>query len=481
VRISAVAAFLLLGQAFLAPCPAPAAVIKNENQSAFDTADGKIVSSSAFIKLLRKELRADYGNLTVLVNACQSGEFTTRASSATAGLSGQWSLATGSDAKNFSIIGRTPDDEDIPHGPAKIPGLHQGDRWYHGFAAQFIKRMENCASSVRSLYVAGRDLNHRKTNPLYASSGAVADSALLCGSGHHAIVFASGRKAGPEMAQAMFDVLRSYTYSEENIQLLVGNNAGQGDVDANATLEKLEEAVATLGTRLRADGGEKTAVVFVDAEGNHKSRAIAYRNGFTPGMPGNGAILGPLPSVIPVAVDSTLMTLLKEETPKSGGGVWADDPLADRPMQPALRFATVTESVSGAGAVALYLDNVLLGQISLSGSPHGGVYVVPIPNNVLDSILPGLEQDSTLSVRFQFSGPSDSLKLATDDDFYSDSTYSHRDYGVDIEATVGAFETLQVAVPGLGPAGLVVTVAVLAGAGAALAWRRRRSNLDAAS
>jgi hypothetical protein len=415
---------------------------KKEKQSGFATSDGKVISSSAFVKMLKEKLGPHYQDLEIIVDSCFSGEFVDRCKDATKGLGGNWSCSTASDATHPANEGGTTGDVDIPdHGN---PGLHQGDRYYYGYAAQYAKKLKDAPNtSNKDLHAAARDKNdHPEQEPRYDSSGATANDMTVHGgtTSNHAIVFSQPTDFGEAITQAVFDGLKGAGYGNADINYLRDTDSGTGDVDGNATEQGLKDALDAMSTQLQEHPGEEKAYVFIDAHGTYQELTVAYLPGHTPGIPGDGRLITYPTATVGVEIDSTLFALWKEEVPRTGGGTWADEPTLHRRMQPFLRFTTAMEN-GGPSSVSIYADNVPVGGMLLTGNPLGASYKVPLSDPVLDLLFPMLQSDSILAVRFDFDSPAASIALATDDDFYLDPSFPSSDYGVGGVAVIDASET----------------------------------------
>jgi hypothetical protein len=427
--------------------PVLAADNKQEKQSVFGTSDGKIVTSSEFIKLLKEKLDTRYQDLEIVIKSCHSGEFVTRAAGAN-GIGGDWSVSTSCDKDKPATNTQTTDDKDIPQGPdANIPGLHIGGHYYHGYAAQYIKKLKEAPNtSNKDLHQTAKDKNHHpEEKPQYGSSGANADNMTVHGGkkSNHAIIFSQPASFGEELTETLYDALKGAGYADGDIDYLRDTEGGKGIVDHNATKQDLKDALDRLNEVLKLHDKEEKAYIFIDAHGGYEKEDVAYVPDHTPGVPGNGVLVSYPTGTVVIDADATLVRSLAEEAPRGTGGFWADEPALHRVAQPTLRFTTVAESFSGSADVNISLNQVPLGSFEMTGSPQGGDYRVLIPDAVLDGVLTSLRGTSNIVVQFQFINPGDSFKLATDDDFNFDPCYPYTDYGVGVYTLMDAYEVLD--------------------------------------
>ena len=167
-----------------------------EDQSGVRLADGKLLSSSALIKLLKQKLDTRYQDLEVVMLACESGEFADRAKGA-GGLGGNWSMTTASSKSRCStdteVAGnrkRTGQD-----GSDVLPLPLHSIYYAHGFSAQYVKKLLEGKNTVgnKALFEYARDKDHVNGDPQYSSSGAAADNMTVHGGkkSNHAIVLST--------------------------------------------------------------------------------------------------------------------------------------------------------------------------------------------------------------------------------------------------------------------------------------------------
>lgn len=460
---------------FLAGGEAWAAEERKENQSAFSTADNQVISSSALIKLLNRTLDNRHQDLEVLIGVCGAGEFATRAKAA-GGLQGNWSVTTSAARDKLCNVGRTPDAEDIPQkgqDGSTVAGLKIGERFYHGFEAQYVKKLLADKNTVgnKALFTFGRDKNHVNTNPQYQSSGELADNMTVHGGkkSNHALFFSStGDERLETLTDSLYDALKATGYNDGDIELLRGTGAPAGKVDARATKAELELALGRLGVKLNENPGEEKAFIYVEAHGNYQQRTVAYRDGQLD-QGGGGVILSNALSTVEVFADEPfLLSGLMEELPKAGGGFWADDPVLQRGGQPYLTLTTYLESFAADADVEVLLNGLPVGILRMARNATD--YQIDLSDTLLDQIMPALLSEGILHLGFRFASDGDMIQLAGLQD-YLDPNFAPLDYGIGIGSLVRGFQTLAAPEPGSLALILIALLAVLLSARARrLGW-----------
>lgn len=434
--------------------PARADDLKQEAQSGFETGDpGKIVSSSRFIKLLNEKLGARYQDLEIVIKSCYSGEFVTRAKDPQHPLQGNWSMSTAADATHPATTSET--DVATPEG--LHPGLHQGTHYYQGFAAQWIKKaIDAPTTSNADLFSAAQANDHHpEEGPTYDSSGQVADAMTIHGgkSSNHAVIFSEPAGYGEEITDALYGALKNAGYADADIDMCRDAEAHTGNVTRNAGFSDLLDALDALDAKLREHPGEEKALIFIDAHGSYENRVVAYADAHIPGVPHNGRSVHFPSATVNLAVDSTLLALLKEEAPRAGGGLWADQPALHREAQPYLALTTVAESFQGPATAALSANGHVLGQLALTGGPGGSDYSLALSDSLLDILLTELGGNPGLSIGIELPTPGDSIQLATDDDLAADTSLAVFGYGVRLGAVMDAWDVLTDSTTNVGQTG----------------------------
>lgn len=123
----------------------------------------------------------------------------------------------------------------------------------------------------------------------------------------------------------------------------------------------------------------------------------------------------------------------------AGGGFWADDPVLQREGQPYLAFSTAEEFFTDQTNVNVSLNGMSIGALTL-GNPDGSDYLLNIPDEILDLIMPDIIASGDLDVSFLLPSASDYLRLATEADYLS---LPHlMDYGVSIGGIIGSVEPI---------------------------------------
>ncbi len=430
--IAGFAAFCAVSDAAAQGGPQPGSTRK-EDQSAFGTTDGGIFTSTALVKLLRDKLGSDYQDLELVFDVCQSGEFATRLK---ATLPGDVSIMTASDTDHCASHGKTSGDKDIPQGPGgTIAGVHIDNHYYHGFAAQYVGKLQSAKNTVsnKTLFdTATANNDEPGENPRYASSGKIADDFTIHGgkTSNHALVISAGTNFGAEIADGLVDALKGAGYANADISRL-----GK----ANGTKAKIETAIADLGTKLSAHKGEEKGLIYIDAHGSYSEKTVAYApNSF--GTPGGGATITGRSSTVAFFADNpTLIADLQEELPRSGGGFWRDDPLIQRDGSPYITFTTNSETFAGPTAVDVTLDGLPIGTITM-GNSLGADYKLSLSDLRLDQLMPDILNNGFLDLGFVVPSSLDSFSFAVTEDWLQ-AGFPSLDYGINIGAILGS-ETL---------------------------------------
>ncbi len=269
----------------------------------------------------------------------------------------------------------------------------------------------------------------------------------------HAILFVQAhdtpqkKEAKETLALRHYDALKDLPpkgqppqpYNDDDIDLLLDTRKGDSDpkflnVDRNANYQDLVNALDAMRTKLdQNEYKEKAYIAIVGTHGGWAPLTVAYAGSEkSMGFPGDGRMLTYPSGYVDVDTESNFLECLMEEVPSSGGGFWQDDPDVERGCPPFICYGTSSENFAGPPVVNIYLNSHFLTQDTLNGSPSGGDYSISIPDDVLDMIFPEAQADSFLSVGFEFVAPGDSIRLATDSDFYADSTASRLYYGVSL-------------------------------------------------
>ena len=417
---------------------------KKEKQSAFKTADGKIISSSSLIKTLKSKLGGKYEDLELVISACGSGEFATRAK-APNGLGGNFSVSTSTDTEH---VCQDRIDEDKDEKPNDKEGLKIGDDFFHGYMAQYAKKIKDGKNTVgnKDLHDFAEENKHQTgDDPNYQSSGKAADDMTVHGgtTSNHAIVFqaATYNRLSDELVKA----LKGAGYTDKTITYLTGTgkrNTSDGSKSDGAAFEKdLNDALDDLRKELDKNPNKEKAYIFIDGHGSYRDRTVAFANIDT-GLPGAGLLITTANPTLDIFTDSPeLLVGLKEELPMAGGGLWADDPLLQRRGQPYIAFSTSEEFFVGSTITEILLDGLSLGSLTL-GNAFGNDYHLDIADEILDSLLPSIEALGTVELTFQLPNELDFLRLATEGDYLSPNFPHLLDYGVSIGGIIGSLEPL---------------------------------------
>lgn len=435
---------LLLVAIGLCAVPTFADEKRKEDQSAFRTADGQMISSSALIKLLKEKLDTRYQDLELVVAACESGEFASRAAAKEGGLGGNWSVTTASSssrcATDTQVAGnqkrKGQDGSDVFGLPIKTP------YYMHGFSAQYSKRLLEGKNDVgnKALFEYARDKNHMDSGPQYASSGATADNTTLHGGkkSNHAIVFSSNpTDYADAVTSELLRGLRAVGYDEKkDLQFLSGK--------MQATQKGLEAALEKMRAALDQNPNEEKAYLYISAHGNYDERTVAYADGKLD-QAGGGVTINSINRRISIFADNpVLWDGLKEELPSAGGGYWADDPLLQRGGPTYLSFTTFSEFFAGPTLVQVLIDGLPAGVVSM-GNPLGADYQIDLSDALVDQLLPELMSSGALDIDFLLPGDADHVQLAGFQD-YLDAGFTPLGYGIGIGTPLSSTET--VAEPG---------------------------------
>lgn len=442
-----------------------------EKQSAFVTADDKAISSTALVKLLNRKLDGKYQDLELVITSCSSGEFATRG----AGLKGNWSVSTGS-ASNRNCVDGQAEGEDIPQkgqDGTEVSGLKVGDDYYHGYAAQYVKKLQEGKNTVgnKALHEFGRDKNYRNTQPQYNSSNAVADAMTVHGGAksNHAIVVSTPTRHGAAITDGLYEALKGAGYTDGDIKLLRGDGAPAGNVDARATEAEFEKALDEMRVELDKHVGEEKAYVYVEAHGSYALRTVAYLDGRR-GEAGGGVLIADHnPGVLVFADDAELVAAWQEELPRAGGGLWSDLPFLQRHGSPYLAFSTLTESFFGTSHAQVFVNGLFAGDV-LMGNPLGADYQLSLADTLLDAIMDDMLASGSLRIDFRLPEVTDFFRLAVLED-YLDADVLALDYGVTLGAVLGGAERL-VAVAEPLPGALLGLGLLLALGAPGIHWRR---------
>ena len=417
--------------------------MKKEDQSAFRTADGRMISSSALIKLLKVKLDNRYQDLEIVMLSCESGEFAARAKGA-GGLPGTWSVTTAASSSrcglDTEIAGnrkrKGKDGTDVEGLPVNTP------YYVHGFSAQYVKKLLADKNTIgnKALFEYARDKDHNDSGPQYASSGAAADAMTVHGGrkSNHAIVFSTPPSdIAEKLTSELRFALKDAGYDDKEIQLLRGKNA--------ATEKGLSDALDVLRAALDKNPGEEKAYLSISAHGNYDARTVAYADGQA-NQAGGGVRLSNDHRRVTIFADSAVLQAgLREELPMSGGGFWQDDPTLHRGGPAYLRFTTLNEAFSGSDLAEVFLNGLLAGVVDM-GNGSGADYQLDLSDALVDALMPDLMSRGLLDLDFRFAGSADHIRLAGFEDWL-DPGFAPLDYGISLGTPLAAFET-EVAEPG---------------------------------
>ena len=380
---------------------------KKEQQSAFGDNGGTVISSSAFIKLLNEKLDGKYQDLELVFATCQSGEWASRS----AGLKGSRSVSTSTDEKHLC--------EDSAHAKGTtiggIAGLDLGAKTFHGYMAQYVKKLLADKNTVgnKALHDAAEANRAVKgDDPKYASSGAAADAMTLHGGkkSNHAIVFAAAGFIA--LNDALVDALKGAGYTDDTITYLGSSVKATG---GNATKAELEKAIDKLRVDLDKNPGEEKAYIFVTAHGSYEERTVAYRIGQFE-QPGGGVIVSSTNRVVDVTVDDPItIASLQDGLRQAGGGVWGSLPEIQRAGPAYLSFTTAEELFELPRLVGISLNDLSLGALLIGGNPTGVDYQITIPDDLLDQVMPDILADGFLRLAFDMLG-GESFRFAVPED-----------------------------------------------------------------
>jgi hypothetical protein len=341
---------------------------------------------------------------------------------------------TGADNDHCATNGKTPGDTDIPQGAGgTIAGVHIGNHYYHGFAAQYVGKLQSGKNTVsnKTLFdTAKANDHHPDENPQYASSGKTADDFTIHGgkTSNHALVISAGAADnGATIADGLVDALKGAGYAAADINRLS---------NANGTKAKIEAAIGDLGTKLSAHKGEEKGLIYFDAHGSYSEKTVVYApNSF--GTPGGGATITANSSTVAFFTDNpTLIADLQEELPRSGGGFWRDDPLIQRDGSPYITFTTNAESFIGSASVMVTLDGLPLGTLAM-GHAAGADYKLTLTDPLLDQLMPLILSDGFLDLGFVLPSALDGFSFAVTEDWLQ-AGFPSLDYGINIGAILGS-------------------------------------------
>jgi hypothetical protein len=215
-------------------------------------------------------------------------------------------------------------------------------------------------------------------------------------------------------------------------------SAGYADAEINQipdkdlTWDKFSAALDDLRKKLDANPKQEKALIELQTHGSLEERTVAYAPGQF-GQAGGGAIVSAFNPPLPIHVDDpVVLASLGQDLLKPGGGVFSHDPDLARFGPAILRFSTSFEDFTNPGSAGIFVDDISIGRLNM-GVSTGGDYQIAIPDSVLSQILENIMTTGVLDVRFELPSTSDSFRLATSEDWSSD-TYRNLDYGIGIAA-----------------------------------------------
>lgn len=422
--------------------PPPPPPPKKELQSYLSFDGGGTLSSSEMVKKLNDKLGGQYEDLEIVFQVCGSGEFASRA----AGLMGQWSVSTATDAKHKCSIGVTETTKPFDGGP---DGLKIGDRHFHGYTPQYIKKLQEGKNTVgnKALHDHAEANRHQKgDDPKYASSGAAADAMTVHGGkkSNHAIL---GLTAGyVAVDDALSDALKAAGYTNDTITKLAQRGE---DLDGRFTKKNFDKALDDLRKELDKNPKEEKAYIYFVVHGSIEERTVAFLTGG--GGPGAGWVITEETPGFDIFTDEPeLHVALKEELPMDGG-FWADDPLLKRVGDPFLSFTTVDEAFAADAHVEVVLGGLSIGSVEM-GHAAGSDYTLSFADEILSLLIPEIMSAGALTLDFLLPSSGDFFALATEADWLAREDVV--DYGVRLGREVG---------PSLVPVPLPLSAPLLAG------------------
>jgi len=471
------AVFLVIGFLISIVSPGWAAVEVTKTHSFVESTDKEKVFDDWFTKLLKDKLDTTYQNLQIVVHACMSGGFAFEPKSGINPLAGNWSASTPRDqVYKVSVSRKKPDRTSAPSG------LKIGDWFYHGWKAQWIKKLkENAAATAKQLfeYATANDI-HRPGPavptrrwptivPQFEFGGTGDGSKINDGRmSNHALLWSPDSDTAPDKSDLMTELysrLIAAGYTNDTIDYAFDTNAGENvngrPVDRNATKEQLSKMVTKLKEALEAHPGDEKAFIWLNAHGNTEKRKAEKQSSPVPGNRRQGKIIVPDGSVR-LELDAPFVQSFFEDT-------GTDDPEVQRDGFPTVLVTTSEEQY--AGPVTVSLDGVDVGQLILLGASTGADYELEIDDTrVLELFESGTLNDLLVDVVFDF--PSGDFRIATEWDFYLDDL-SHYGVGLGAPPIKSTLEVVGAEIPTLSTLGTGTLMLLLSIAIASKFGRRR--------
>lgn len=405
---------LLAGALLCIPLAAPAA---EETQSLFYDGDRKELTSSALVKLLNKKLGGVYQDLELVATACYGGELASRA----AGLMGNWSVATATDAdhSNTSYAGDIAGAGNFKIGGSTFNG------WMPAWISKLTAEGNKIGNKALADYAAAeKEKAVSGSKPQYASSGKAADDMTLHGGAksNHAVVFQT--TGFVKLLDGTVSALKAAGYTDAEVNRLRGGTA---------TWAKFDEALDDLRKKLDKNPKEEKALIVLETHGDSESRTVAYAPG-SEGQAGGGALISAAAPVFTMEVtDPVVLATLGQDLPRPGGGVYRHDPELARYGPANLRLSTFEEHLANPSAdIGVLLDGLSIGTLKM-GASQGADYQLLIPDEVLSQLLGNVMAGGRLRLGLQFAAAGDWVRIATPQD-WTDPTTAALDYGVGIAA-----------------------------------------------
>jgi len=436
------------------------AIAQTETHSYIRGAGGQQLFDDEFAKCVQNELGEAYQNLQIVVASCFSGGFADEASAA---LKGNWSLNSARDKTHKLTLSRTNDPHNKVNGKE---GIKIGNRWYHGWSPQWIKKLTADKDATAQALADFAKANDHLTggNPQFVHAGTGKDAKVHDGvKSNHALIWSPESSSWEDdMNTQLVMALEAAGYDKDTIDYAYGNKGGTKvkgkDVDRDATEANLKQMLKDLRTDLNAHPAQEKGFIFLYGHGGTERRKAEKKDLADEDQPFQGKKIMSGGSTS-LEFDDPFRNLLLED-------LTVDDPELSRVSSPSLLVSTTEETF--AGEVSVLVDGLDAGSLVLQGVTFGADYEISLAESLLlDLDAQGMLDDGTVDVSFLFDDdPQSMFRIATEWDFsLPEFDLSH--YGVGL--TSGAFLS-KVPAPGPGVLMLMGGLAII---------RRRRHRRDA--
>ncbi len=381
----------------------------------------------SFMKLIADQLNGKASALHIVMSVCRSGGFAAEADR----LTGDFSLMVAR-SQDKDLAYQESSSKDTYKGETGYKGAKEFNFWGFGLDAQWAKKLDaDPNATANDCFTAAKANEFDKQGqtdgfPKLLGSDAGKAAKIVPAAGKGEAVVWSGYTFSTDFANA-YATLQRRGYTDGTVKNaridaaydvfedsnFGGRNPADTDnppvyVDRKASGSNLKTMVQGLSTRLAADGGGKTGLVYISSHGNTAKVKADVLPDSTFGAASQGADFR--------SGDLTRLDLDTDWVTSFFEGTQVITPGTTRVLPASISISTLAENFSG--LVGVTLNGIAIGDITLLGSAIGGSYRVNIPDSVMSQLYNNTQLTTGLNAEIAFdfgAGPSTrEFKIATE-------------------------------------------------------------------